>query len=64
MYQPMLTKVGNPSCLEAEVSKGMLSVKKQSTENYFMKEFVLEMASSLWQLFNGQVCKESLSYKI
>ena len=40
--------------MRLEVSKGMLSVKKQSTKNYLMKEFVKELAPSPRQLLNGK----------
>ena len=50
----MLTKVGDPSCLKAEVAGKQEHAlrKKQNTNNYLMKEFAKELSSSLRQLLN------------
>ena len=52
----MLTKVGDPSCLKTEVGgkQGHALRKTQCTKNYFMKEFVKELAPSPRQLLNEQ----------
>ena len=64
-YQPMLSKVGDPSCLKTEVGgkQGHAVRKKQSTKNYLLKELVENLAPSPRQLLNGQECEKSSDYR-
>ena len=52
----MLSKVGDPSCLNNEIEgkQGHALHKKQSTKNYHMNKFVKELAPSPRKLLNGQ----------
>ena len=52
----MLTKIGDASCLKPEVGGKQRHAlrKNQSTKNYLMKEFVVELTSSPRQLLNKQ----------